>query len=318
MSIRYFRDFQREIEEVKKEILEKIRSIQISGAPSVSAQSVSLFDYFIEIRYDSANNTYIVTIADFSQGKVDQYTSSSPADASYIINSFIASVSNKRIYIRDNSNTFISISLNTDNFYVVENVFHLLINSVCDAIAYNVSSVTIISSARVIKVVNSINVFISNAQKITLLFIDAFNVSINNSYVDTVKIRSEYLNIINSTLAEAYIYSYYISIDNLTIERDASIFSDTIVYVSSITSRGGAGSISGKMRGTITIPANSSSQIKLFNTNLFISVNIIYSVRESALIGKVSASYDQANKIVTFKNTDTSNQATVDYLIIIS
>ncbi len=120
-------------------------------------------------------------------------------------------------------------------------------------------------------------------------------------------------------LGEAYIYSYYVYIDNLTIDRDATILSDTIRGITSITSKFGSGSIGGKIYGTITIPAGSSSQIKLFNTNLmFINVNIIYSVRESGLVGKVSVSYDQANKIVTFTNSDPSNQATVDYIIMIS
>jgi hypothetical protein len=287
-----------------------------SPAP-VGAPSIPLFDYFIEIRYDPVNNTYIVSITD-SQGKVDQYTLSSPDDASQIINSFIASVSGKRIYIRDNSNTFISISLNTDNFYVVENVSGLSINSVCDALIYNVNDVTINSSARVIKIVNSISVLIINDQYITFLFIDAFQVSIDNSFADNVRIRSEYLSIRNSTLGEAYIYSYYAYIDNLTIDRDTTIFSN-IINITSVTSRSGAGSISGKIYGTITIPANSSSQIKLFNTNLmFINVNIIYSVREAGLIGKVSVSYDQANKVITFKNNDTTSQATVDYIIVVS
>jgi hypothetical protein len=118
-------------------------------------------------------------------------------------------------------------------------------------------------------------------------------------------------------LGEAYIYSYYVYIDNLTIDRDASIFSN-IINITSVTSRSGAGSIIGKLYGTITIPASSSSRIKLFDTNLRINVNIIYSVRESALVGRVSVSYNQDNKIVTFTNSDNKNQATVDYIILIS
>jgi hypothetical protein len=292
----------------------------ITPAPGPTPAGAPLiFDYFIEVTYDPTNNVYVVSIIDLVQGKISQYTASTSDDISQIINSFIASVSGKRIHIKDYSGAVFNISLSTDNLYVIENVFGVSVNSQCSVFTYNVDVVTIDSPARVVKVVNSSNVSINNVEKIDHLLIDALNVLIFGSYIENAGIRSGYLSIINSTFGEAYVYSDYIYIDNLSIKRDSAIYSNTIVGITSITSEHGIGSINGKIYGTITVPAGSSSQIKVLDTNLiFINVNVIYSVREAGLIGKVSVSYDDVNKVVTFTNSDTTSQATIDYIIVIS
>lgn len=300
----------------KNKLLSVIKDL-IPAPPPAPAGAPIIFDYFIEIRYDPANDTYIVSIID-QQGNIRQHTVSY-SELPQVVNSFIASVSGKRIYIVDYSNALFTISLGSDNIYVIENIYDVMVNHQCSVFAYNVDYISVNSPARVIKAVNSSTVHIINAEKIDDLLIDAVNVHIDGTHIELAGIRSGYLSIINSSFGEAYIYTNYVYIDNLLIKRDTAIFSDVIAGIKSITSESGAGSISGKMFGTVVIPAGSSSQIKILDTNLpYMNVNIIYSVREAGLAGKVSVSYDATNKIVTFTNSDATNQATVDYMIVIS
>ncbi len=291
----------------------------IIPAPSPAPSGAPItFDYFIELKRDFVNNTYIVTITDLSQGKVDQYTLPEFTDASRTVDSFIASVSGKRIYIRGNTFDFFSISLKTDNFYVIEGLFEVSIDSECDALIYNTSNVYINSSARMIRIANSLFVTVENVQEIYSLSVDAYALYLDSSYIDDANIRVAFLYVRDSTIDEGYIYSYNAYIDGLYAGRDIDMFCDIIEYVPPATVKGGTIHITGKIYGTVTVPAGSSSQVQLLGGNFYYrDVNIIYSVREAGLVGKVSVSYDDVNKIVTFINNDTTNQATVDYIIVI-